>query len=112
MAYATHQVITSQERDQTTIIRAGGYNEQHIVVHEAIIPLADAQAAREYQKSLINSELGVYDPINNSCLSHVLDVLEKGGGKAYSKTELGYGRFFRKNGFQLLKSDKTIQGGD
>ena len=112
LGYATHQVITASNREKTTIARAGSYNEKNAVVHEAIIPLPNAQAARDYQKSLINCELGAYDPTKNSCLSHVFDVLEAGGGKAYSKSELGYGRFFRKNGFNLLKSDKSIQGGD
>lgn len=112
LGYATHQVITAPKRAKTTIARAGSYNDQHVVVHEAIIPLTDTQAARDYQKSLVNAELGAYDPVNNSCLSHVLDVLEAGGGKTYSRTELGYGRFFRKHGFNLLESDKSIQGGD
>jgi hypothetical protein len=54
------------------------------------------------KKSIVGQELGAYDAYNNSCLSHVVDVLENGGAKPVSKSRLGYAKFLRKNGFSLL----------
>ena len=48
------------------------------------------------------TDLGHYDAISNICLSHVADVVNAGGG-TMSKTRLGYAKFLRGNGFNLLK---------
>lgn len=102
--YNTHQVITSRnDHSKTTIVRAGKFSKGNVPVHEAIIDLPDAQAAMNKQKNMINEELGVYDPIENSCLSHVCDIVEVGGTPSVTRTDKGYMRFTRKNGFRLLR---------
>lgn len=109
--YATHQTILSSDWEETTIVRAGRYNSAATAVHEAIIPLPDAEAAIEYQRNMINSPLGPYEAYGNSCLSHVVDVLSAGDGPVYGKTRLGYGKFYRKHGFGRLNADKSILDG-
>ena len=101
--YLSHQVITADDNSKTTIRRAGAYAGGKTPVHEAVIKLPDANAAMQYQKNMINTELGVYDPIKNSCLSHVCDVLEAGGNPAIGRSNLGYGKLMRKQGFGLLR---------
>ncbi len=71
ISYNTHQVIIGPNKSQTTIVRAGQYTNGKTAAHEAKIHLPNAQSALEYQKNMINVELGVYDKIDNSCLSHV-----------------------------------------
>ncbi len=41
-------------------------------------------------------------------MSHVVDVINAGGGKQYAKDRLGYARLLRKNGFGRLEADKAI----
>jgi uncharacterized protein RhaS with RHS repeats len=101
--YMTHQVITKDDMSQTTIRRASTYAEGKTPVHETIINLPDANAAMQYQKNMINMELGQYDALNNSCLSHVCDVVEAGGGSPVSRSRLGYGKFLKKQGFGILQ---------
>ena len=96
----TEQIITSQDFSTATIRKVHSTGNP---VNTKVIEISDATSAMNYQKSLINKELGSYDVLNNSCLSHAVDVLEQGGEKAVVKTRLGYAKFLRKNGFDLLK---------
>ncbi|WP_066962872.1 RHS repeat-associated core domain-containing protein [Microbulbifer sp. Q7] len=109
LKYSTHQVITEKDWSNTTIVRAGQY---HLAssgpIHEVTIPLPDAKTAIEHQKNLINEPLGKYQAIENSCLSHVCDILDAGGGPKYSKSRIGYGKFFKKNGFGRLDAGGSI----
>jgi len=110
MGYSSHQVI-GEDRSDTTIIRAGKYNSSKKAVHESIIKLEDAEAAQTLQKNMINEQLGEYDAIENSCVSHVIDIINAGNSTQISKSKLGYARFMRKNGFAQLPSDKSVLGG-
>ena len=103
LEYSTHQVITAKDQSQTTIVRTSRYSKGKTPVHEAVVDLPDAQAALDYQKNMINEELGQYDPLQNSCLSHVCDVVEAGGTPEVTWTDKGYMRFTRKNGFRLIR---------
>jgi hypothetical protein len=96
----TEQVITSADYSTTTIRQVPPSGPP---VTTKVVEIPDAESAMNYQKSLIGKELGPYDVHTNSCLSHTVDVIEKGGGKAVSKTRLGLAKFLRKNGFGLLK---------
>ncbi|MCV9933722.1 RHS repeat-associated core domain-containing protein [Flavobacterium sp. LS1R47] len=102
----THQVITSENHSTTKITNNtnGLGSNPYELVQTSTINLADADAAMKYQKESVKiSDLGKYDAINNSCLSHVTDVLENGGEAPVSKTRLGYAKFLRRNGFNLIK---------
>lgn len=103
LSYSTHQVVTNPDYSETTVVRAGRYNLSKVPVHTAEIPLPNAQAAINKQKSLINEELGRYDTIDNSCLSHVCDIIEEGGGPAATRTQKGYMKYMRANGFKLIR---------
>jgi RHS repeat-associated protein len=111
LSYSKHQVITSSgSREQTTIMRSGSYQTQRSgdLVKETTVPLPNARAAIDYQRNKINEPLGPYDVTKNSCVTHVCDVIKAGGGKAYSSSRLGLGRFFKDNGFGRLDADKSI----
>ena len=68
LAYASHQVNLNSQGTETTIVRAGRYNGTHKAVHTATVPLQDAKAAIDFQKSQINEELGRYDVMENGCM--------------------------------------------
>ncbi len=108
MNYQTDQVITSSDWSTTTIRRSGTVFSNLTPVNQTKIPLKDAEAARKLQKDLINEELGPYDPIGNSCLSHVCDVLEAGGHSEITRHPLSYGKFLKKNGFVRDKSKPML----
>jgi hypothetical protein len=97
--FHTEQLITKKDRSATSIFNT--YVENN-AAHTKVIDIPDATSAMEYQKSLIGKELGAYDTHQNSCLSHVVDVMESGGAKPVSKTDFGYGKFLMKNGFSRL----------
>ena len=99
----SHQVVTAEDYSQTTIVRAGKYTAGKTPVHEAIIKLPDAEAALQYQKNMINTELGAYHALENSCLSHVCDVLEAGGNAKIGRSDFGYGKFMKRKGFGRLR---------
>ena len=103
--YATHQVITTEDWSETTIVRAGGFNEKGHLVREAKIPLPNAELAIITQKNMIRQELGPYNVYENSCLSHVVDILSAGEGPKYDKTRRGYFQFFKENDFGRLPTD-------
>jgi hypothetical protein len=48
-------------------------------IKAAEVPLADARAAMEYQKSVLGTATGRYDAYANSCVTHCGDVLRAGG---------------------------------
>jgi len=108
ISYHTDQVITSPDWSTTSIRRSGNAFSGKTPLAETIIPIKDAASARSLQKSLINAELGAYDPINNSCLSHVFDVLEAGGHESQNRHPLTYGKFFKKHGFKRDKSKPML----
>ena len=97
----THQVITTDDHSATTIIQ-GTTRDLGPPANVKAVDIADATAAMDYQKSLMHTDLGPYDAISNSCLSHVADVINAGGG-TIGKTRLGYAKFLRGNGFSLFK---------
>ncbi|WP_159295715.1 RHS repeat domain-containing protein [Tenacibaculum maritimum] len=102
----THQVITAVDHSSTRIVNAGGSSgvSQLKLANTKVIDLEDAEGAMRKQVELMNKgDLGVYDVYKNSCLTHVTDVLGDGGYGTVSNSRLGMAKFFRKNGFQLLK---------
>ncbi len=111
--YATHQVITSDDKSTTSIRRAGGVNseaiDKGIVVHEARIALPNAEAAFRAQKDLVNADLGKYDLIENSCYSHVFDVLEAGGHAPIQRSKKGFFKFMKSNGFNRIEGAPSLE---
>ncbi len=111
--YATDQVITSPDRSTTTIRRYGKINSDAIkngtVAHEVRIALPDAEAALEYQKKIRNTELGKYDLIENSCYSHVFDVLEAGGHPPIQRSKRGFFKFMKSNGFGRIEDAPSLE---
>lgn len=98
----THQVITTYDKKHTKIVEAR--NMPVPLVHQAIIELPNAAAAMQFQRTIMEfNDLGKYDLIGNSCLSHVADVLSVGGGEKVEKSEMGYARFITKHGFKRFK---------
>lgn len=101
----THQLITSSDHSSTKIINniTGLGEAPYELVHSIEIDLSDADAALKHQKELMKiSDLRKYDVLENSCLSHITDVLEKGDNTPLSKSKLGYAIFLRKHGFNLI----------
>lgn len=77
----THQVITAADMSSTQIVTAA-QAPPGPVTGAVTVPLSNAQAALKRQAQLIKQgDLGPYDRITNSCLSHVADVVEAGGAK-------------------------------
>ena len=107
-SYQTDQVITSLDRSSTTIRRSGKAFENRVPLAEAKIPLSDAGSARDLQKSLINENLRIYDPIDNSCVSHVCDILEAGGHPEINRHPISYAKFYKKHGFIRDKSKPML----
>lgn len=111
--YATHQTITSNDKSTTTIRRAGKVNtdaiKSGIVVHEARIALPNAQAALGFQKEIKNAELGKYDLIENSCYSHVFDVLEAGGHAPIQRSKRGFFKFMKTNNFGRIEGAPSLE---
>ena len=106
--YHTDQVITAEDWSSTSIRRSSKAFSGKTPITEVIIPIKDPAAARSLQKDLVNTELGPYDPITNSCLSHVFDVLEAGGEPIQNRHPLTYGKFFKKHGFKRDKSKPQL----
>ncbi len=105
ISYHTDQVITSDDKSSTTIRRSNKAFEGEVPVAVVEIPIPNAEAARNLQKQLINENLGEYDAINNSCVSHVCDILEAGGHKKINRHELSYAKFYKRNGLKRLNAD-------
>ncbi|MBL7703900.1 MAG: RHS repeat-associated core domain-containing protein, partial [Taibaiella sp.] len=97
----THQV-TTPDQEHSRIVEAR--NMPMPLVHQAIIELPNAAAAMQFQRTIMEfNDLGKYDLIGNSCLSHVADVLSTGGGEKVDKSRTGYARFITKHGFKQFK---------
>ncbi len=94
----SHQGITAEDNSTTTIIDAADYPPSKPVVHEVTIDLKDAKSAHEYQKAMEWKELGPYDKKNNSCVTHVCNVLREGGADI-PKTPLGEFKYLKDLGF-------------
>src|SRR5690606_5908624 len=113
LSYSTHQVITSSDKSSTSIRRATSINSDAIknctVAHEAKIALPNAEAAFRYQKEILNSDLGKYDLIENSCYSHVFDVLEAGGHAPIQRSKKGFFKFMRGNGFGRIEDAPSLE---
>lgn len=113
ISYSTHQVITALDKSATSIRRAGTINSDAIkngtVAHEARIALPDAEAALKFQKEILNSELGKYDLIENSCYSHVFDVLEAGGHPPIQRSKKGFFKFMKTNGFGRIEDAPSLE---
>ena len=105
-SFSTHQVINDYPNNKSTTIVNANMLRNDPFVHETTISIKNPTSAMNYQRSLINKELGAYDKYSNSCLSHVCDVLEVGGHRTISKTRLGYGKFLRREGFERLEVKK------
>ena len=102
IAYHTDQVIRDETNSSTTIRRSNRAFRGRDPVAVSSIPIPDAEAARNLQKSLINEELGPYDVVENSCVSHVCDILEAGGHPKIRRHQLSYARFYKQNGLKRL----------
>ncbi len=71
--------------------------------------MADAEAARKFQKRLINIDQGKYELINNSCYSHVFDVLETGGYDPIRRSKIGFFKFMKKHNFERIEDTPDIE---
>jgi len=63
------------------------------------INLSDIQASQNLQNARLNSDLGKYNVLDNSCLSNAADVLREGGAD------------IPKGGRPLMEWAKSIFGG-
>ena len=100
---STHQVITDgmETKLKTKIVNVGP--GMRSPVNSATIDIPNAKAAMDMQNSLLKVDnLGPYQDFKNTCLTHVIDIVNAGGGK-YTKTPLGSAKFLRGNNFGLLK---------
>ncbi len=60
----------------TTITEALRYQ---VITQEGQVDLPDAEAAQVYQESVLRTDTGPYDYYRNSCVTHVVNVLNAGG---------------------------------
>jgi hypothetical protein len=75
----THQVITSLDGSATSIVNAADISAGD-VVRSGTLDLPNATAAMERQSDLIGAgNIGPYDAVLNSCVSHVSYILSAGG---------------------------------
>ena len=75
----THQVITDLNGSSTSIVSAADVPPGD-VVNSVELDVPDAGAAMQTQTELMNTgDLGPYDKVLNSCVSHVCDVLNAAG---------------------------------
>lgn len=75
----THQVITSSDLSSTRIVTTSKVDAGQ-VSRSVVVELNDAAAASARQRELLKiRNLGEYDKITNSCVSHVCDILGAGG---------------------------------
>jgi len=49
------------------------------VIQEGQLDLPDAQAAQDYQESVLRTDTGPYNYYSNSCVTHLVNVLNAGG---------------------------------
>jgi hypothetical protein len=56
-----------------------GTNVSRLIPPPLTIELPDAAAAMAYQRSVVGTTVGLYDPLYNSCLTHCARVLSAGG---------------------------------
>jgi len=74
----THQVVFSETGSVTRIVATAEVPPGRVLA-SVEVPL-DAQAALAKQRALMGIDnLGQYDKVTNSCVSHVSDVLQAGG---------------------------------
>ncbi|MDH5327552.1 MAG: DUF6531 domain-containing protein [Gammaproteobacteria bacterium] len=100
----THQVITSADRSTTQIVDADVRPPSKPIKSSATIDIPDAQSAIAKQKELMDQgNLGAYDKIDNSCVSHVCDVLDAGG----LETPAPQGSAQSKHLFRILKGSSA-----
>ena len=93
----THQVITAPDHSSTTVVSATRYPANAPLKNTIEVPLENADAAIDYQKKQINKELGPYDRQNNSCVTHVCEVLRQGGEQVPSGPLQEY-KYLKKRG--------------
>ncbi|WP_317621964.1 RHS repeat domain-containing protein [Ketobacter nezhaii] len=109
-SFASHQVFNTDDRSSTTISFDPRSSNSGTHIAEAQFNLPNAKAAIAFQENMTDKELGVYDPLKNSCMSHICDVLQAGGNtKDYrSKEKLGHARFFKKNNITRKENGKSL----
>jgi hypothetical protein len=74
---SSHQAITDD--DENTKILIPGFDLILYPSRSVRFNLPSAQAALIYQNAILNLPSGKYDPLTNSCMTHVCDVLRHGG---------------------------------
>lgn len=74
-----HQAITAEDKSSTTIVDFAEYHANTPIIKSVEIPFRNVESAIDYQRSMEFSELGAYDKAKNSCVTHVCEVLRKGG---------------------------------
>ncbi len=72
----THQVIFNEKKGTTIIDYDGNLGKPKKTIS---IDLPNSKAAIDYQKSITQTDTGIYDASKNSCLTHVMDVIRSGG---------------------------------
>jgi hypothetical protein len=75
----THQVVSGPNGSSTEIVTVDDADPGTLVRSKTVeFPTADNAIARQ-EALRAQGDLGQYDAITNSCVSHVCDVLEAGG---------------------------------
>ncbi|MFL0102027.1 RHS repeat domain-containing protein [Tenacibaculum maritimum] len=96
----THQVITSPDKSSTRIVDADIYSPSSKLANSKTIEIPNAENAMVKQKDLMNKgDLGLYIETENSCLTHVADVMEAGGNSPVLRNERGLFVFAKRLGF-------------
>jgi RHS repeat-associated protein len=93
-----HQVITSEDYGTITIVSHIEYPASTPIIKTVEIPLANAEAAIDYQRSVEFTELGAYDKVKNSCVTHVRETIRQGGADV-PNSALGSFKYQKKLGF-------------
>jgi hypothetical protein len=81
----TEQVVVDEETGSTTIRETLRFQK---IIQQGQIDLPDAQAAQAYQESVLRTDTGTYNYYRNSCVTHVVNVLNAGGLNLPTSTRL------------------------
>ncbi len=96
----THQVITVADMSKTTITENISMLGNPIKTIELSLP--NASDAMKYQKSILGTELGAYSEATNSCVTHVINVINAGGLNIPNNMRSQYS-FLKGLGFDKIK---------
>ncbi|WP_221407715.1 RHS repeat domain-containing protein [Thermoflexibacter ruber] len=96
----THQVITAADMSTTTITKNISMLDNPIKTVELSLP--NATDAMKYQRGILGTELGAYSEATNSCVTHIINVLNAGGLNIPNNMRSQYS-FLKELGFEKIK---------